>query len=60
MYIIFNKTRFVLKGIKQYFKITSYSEKINIAFDKKIDALIKLLSTIEFQQAILFTNYQIK
>ena len=49
-----------LRGIKQYFKVTPYSDKVNVCFDNKIEVLIKVLSTIEFQQAIVFTNYQIR
>ena len=48
------------KGIRQYYKITPYSNLTNKSFDFKIDALIKLLSSIQFQQAIIFTNYQLK
>jgi superfamily II DNA/RNA helicase len=49
-----------LRGIKQYFKITPYSNMPNISFDYKVDSLIKFLSQVQFQQCIIFTNYQLK
>ena len=49
-----------LRGIKQYFKITPYSTLPNVLFDYKIDSLIKILSSIDFNQSIIFTNYQLK
>ncbi|CAF0848694.1 unnamed protein product [Brachionus calyciflorus] len=49
-----------LRGIKQFYKITSYSNLSNKCFGYKIDELCKVLSSVQFQQAIIFVNYQIK
>ena len=56
-----------LRGIKQYYKVVRAqtrnnddSNSSNQIFDLKVNSLIQLLSTIEFIQAIIFTNYQMK
>ncbi len=59
-FVRLNKVDPSLRGIKQYFKTTNYSSLPNGSFDIKVDCLIKLLSTIHFQQAIVFINYQLK
>lgn len=49
-----------LRGIKQFYKIIPYSKLSNLIFEQKIEELVKLLSSINFSQAIIFTNYQMK
>ncbi|RNA31784.1 putative ATP-dependent RNA helicase DDX20 [Brachionus plicatilis] len=49
-----------LRGIKQYYKITSFSKLQNKCFDAKTDELCKILGSVQFQQAIVFVNYQLK
>ena len=49
-----------LRGIKQYFKITPFSTQANKCFESKVDELCKILSNVQFQQAIIFVSYQIK
>jgi ATP-dependent RNA helicase DDX20 len=49
-----------LRGIKQYFKLTPYSDQSSVSFDYKVESLLDLLSKIQFQQSIIFTNYQMK
>ena len=49
-----------LRGINQFYKVTPHSNLANVAFDNKVDELIRLISTIQFQQCIIFTNYQMK
>lgn len=49
-----------LRGIKQYYKITPYSNLSNKCFDAKVEELCKILQSIQFQQAIIFVNYQLK
>jgi hypothetical protein len=56
-----------LRGIQQYYKVLSTHNNNNnktimdnILFDVKIDELVGLLSSIEFTQCIVFTNYQLR
>ena len=49
-----------LRGIKQFYKLIPYNELKNVEFDSKVNELIKLLSSIQFKQCIVFTNYQIR
>lgn len=49
-----------LRGIKQFYRITPYSNLSNKCFDFKIDELCKILESFQFQQAIIFVNYQLK
>ena len=48
-----------LRGIKQFYKIIA-STAGSGGFQAKIGSLMDCLSRIEFHQAIVFTNYQLK
>jgi hypothetical protein len=50
----------IIQGIRQYYKITPYSNLPNECFEHKFNSLLEFLSKVEFQQAIIFTNYQMK
>jgi superfamily II DNA/RNA helicase len=49
-----------LRGIKQFYKLMPYNELKNINFDSKINELLRLFSSIQFKQCIVFTNYQLR
>ena len=49
-----------LRGIRQFYKITTFSDLPNACFDYKVEVLLKLLAKVQFQQSIIFTNYQMK
>ncbi len=61
-YVRLNTVDPSLRGIKQFYKtIKNQSNGMeNILFDIKIDELVKLFSTVEFTQTIVFTNYQLR
>lgn len=59
-FVRLNKVDPSLRGIRQYYKITPHSDLPNATFNSKVNNLIKLFSNIQFQQSIVFINYQLK
>jgi superfamily II DNA/RNA helicase len=61
-YVRLNAVDPSLRGIRQFYKIITNNQSVldNILFDLKIDELVKLFSSIEFTQCIVFTNYQLR
>ncbi|KAK2571132.1 putative ATP-dependent RNA helicase DDX20 [Acropora cervicornis] len=49
-----------LQGIKQFYQVVSFHPLPHKTFEEKILRLLKLLSSVSFNQCLVFSNYQIR
>ncbi|XP_032218791.1 probable ATP-dependent RNA helicase DDX20 isoform X2 [Nematostella vectensis] len=49
-----------LQGIKQFYSLVRFHPLPHKTFQEKVDGLIKLLSSVNFNQCLVFSNYQIR
>lgn len=49
-----------LQGIKQFYQVVSFHPLPHKTFEEKISRLLKLLSSVSFNQCLVFSNYQIR
>ncbi|CAG5122131.1 unnamed protein product [Candidula unifasciata] len=57
-YVRLNTTDPALLGIKQYHFVVPNHPMPNVVFASKIDAVVKILSSVSFQQCLIFSNLQ--
>ena len=47
-------------GIRQYYKLVDHHQVAQKAFDYKVEALLELLTSITFNQCLVFSNFQLR
>ncbi|BFZ08369.1 hypothetical protein BsWGS_11408 [Bradybaena similaris] len=57
-FVRLNTTDPALLGIKQYHFVVANHPMPNVVFSSKIDAVVKILSSVSFQQCLIFSNLQ--
>ena len=50
----------LLVGIRQYVKTVAFHPLTQVSFENKVNALVELLSSIDYNQCLVFSNYQMR
>jgi len=51
---------FAITGVRQYYKQLRYQPLPQKMFEQKCSSLIELLSSIDFDQCLVFSNYHLR
>jgi len=59
-FVRLNSSDPALLGIRQYYQEVEYHPLAQKAFDNKVEGLVSILSSVTFDQCLVFSNYQVR